>query len=77
MKSHQQLLHILRRGLFSHFSPSTFLLVLTKKNTQRKNRKETITYVPAKTLQKYSQKKKKKKVIIEQVKLDKQMFLSW
>jgi len=73
------LLHILRRGLFSHFSPSTFLLLLTKKNTQRKNRKEKITYVPAKTLQKYSQKKKKKKkkVIIEQVKIDKQMFLSW
>ena len=77
MKSHQQLLHILRRGLFSHFSPSTFLLLLTKKILKEKIEKKTITYVPAKTLQKYSQKKKKKKVIIEQVKLDKQMFLSW
>ena len=50
---------------------------LLTKNTQRKNRKETITLRTRQTLQKYSQKKKKKKVIIEQVKLDKQMFLSW
>jgi len=73
------LLHVLRRGLFSHFSPfniPTYSYSQTK-NTQRKNRKETITLRTRQTLQKYSQKKKKKKVIIEQVKLDKQMFLSW
>ena len=59
------------------FPPSTFLLLLTKKILKEKIEEKTITYVPAKTLQKYSQEKKKKKVIIEQVKLDKQMFLSW
>jgi len=61
------------------FPPSTFLPTLTHKQKilKEKIEKKTITYVPAKTLQKYSQKKKKKKVIIEQVKLDKQMFLSW
>jgi len=40
------LLHILRRGLFSHFSPSTFLLLLTKKILKEKIEKKTITYVP-------------------------------